>query len=75
MIDRETIQSIAAQVPNNPEAETPTSARSKSFLNVQDNETESTQAIEKQNPDVADDNAINNQAFDAEEPTIETRKV
>lgn len=80
MIDRETIQSIAAQVPNNTEhIDTPMSTRSKSFLNVEENEPETNQIqeIEKENVtlELVGDDASTNPAFDAGEPTIDTREV
>ena len=79
MIDRETIQSIAAQVPNNTENQTPMSTRSKSFLNVEENEPESTQIqeAEKENisPELDGDDASINPAFDAQESTIDAREV
>ena len=79
MIDRETIQSIAAQVPNNTENQTPMSTRSKSFLNIEENEPESTQIqeAEKENisPELDGDDASINPAFDAQESTIDAREV
>ena len=77
MIDRETIQSIAGQIPNNAENETPTSARSKSFLNVQQDESSQIREdADYQMSDPVDDDVVTNPAFDAEESKNgDTRKV